>query len=143
MEIFGVGWHKRLACVLTQLYSVFALLLYSSGGNSQMYHLTSMSPRNFILRVKGWPGKFPSPFIPGHSKKPSSGAVRRNRIQGPDVTCSSGTLERNLRASLLNKGSLSELGLPLSLFLSCTGTKGCEIHHDSEGSVFIRRVSWR
>lgn len=143
MEIFRVGWHRRLACVLTQLSSVLALLLCSSGGNSQTYHLTSLSPRYVILRVKGWPGKFPSPSILGHSKKPSSGAAGRNRIQGPDVTGSSGALERNLRASLLNKGSMSELGLPLSPFLSCTSTKECEIHHDSKGSVFIRRVSWR
>lgn len=143
MEIFGVGWHKRLACVLAQLYSVFTQLLYSSGENSQTYHLPSLNPRYFICRVKGWPGKFPSPFILGHSKKPSSGAAGRNRIQGPDVTGSSGALERNLGASLLNKGSLSELGLRLPLLLLYTSTKGCEIHHDSKGSVFIRMVSWR
>lgn len=143
MEIFGAGWHKRLACVLAQLCSVVTLLFYSSGKNSQTYHLPSLSPRYFIRRVKSWPGMFPSPSTLGHSKKPSSRAAGGDRIQGSHVTGSSGALERNFRASLLNEGSLSELGLRLPLFLPWTSTKGCETHHDSKGSMFIRRVSWR
>lgn len=88
--MFGVGWHKRLAakegCVPSQLYSVLTLLRYSSEVHTQTGHSLPLSPRYFSCKVKGWPGKFPSPFGLDHSKKASSGAARRNRIQGLDVT---------------------------------------------------------
>lgn len=111
--------------------------------NTQTCHLPSLSPKYFTWGMKYWPGKFSSPFILNHSKKPSRtwGEVEN---KGQLSQSKSGAPKRNLCASIWCEWSSPAPGLfqcPIGSFFLAQAR--CEIRQESEGSMFIRRVSWR